>query len=194
MKGHQSVYFARCLTPWGTPMGAIKVGCSYGHELRLKAISMNQPYSLELLALVPGGMLMETLVHLFLQKHRIAGEYFHENAHVAEYVQAVAERGTAFHYMSVSPCGDRLPDGAFTAFLQYHGITIEQVCEYLGRDPKPYLAKTKGINRKLIAAAVLIARNETGGRYVSWPTDCIHGLLGEVHEDIKLLADLREAA
>lgn len=197
MNRPRMVYFARCLGPWGTPMGAIKVGCSYGHELRVKAISSNQPYSLELITAVPGEMLLETLVHLYLQKHRIAGEFFHENAYVTEYLEGVIERGTAFVQMDAPPQGDYLPDGSLDAFLKYHGLTLNRVFEFLGREPKVIADIGRMKNRKLIAAAMLIARWEGDGRYVHWPADCVRGLLGEVHPHVRPLIedqDLQVAA
>lgn len=191
------VYYARCLTPWGTPMGAIKIGCSYGHELRLKAITSTQPYDLELLAAVPGEMVMEALVHLYLSKHRIRGEFFHDNAFVRRYIDLVAARGTAFYWMDAAPMGDSLPDEAFQAFLAYHGLTIEEVCEFLGRDPK-LVARQKGglTSRKIIAGAILMARGDLNrdGRMVQWPLDAIRGLLGLRHPSLAPIEDQREAA
>jgi hypothetical protein len=176
------VYFARCIGPWGTPLGAIKVGCSHVPESRLKSVATCQPYTIEVLAIVPGGFVMEAVVHQYLRKHRISGEFFHENAFVAGYVDAVAHRGAAFEDIEADPQGDVVPTGAFDGFLKYHGLTIEQVSEYLGR--QRVVANTA--SNKVIAGALLLAnRSSSYGRSVQWPADCLRGLLGEVHGHIR---------
>lgn len=190
MKRLRHVYFARCLTPFCAPIGAIKVGCSYGHDLRLKSIVSSQPYKLELIGVVPGEMITEAMVHLYLRKHRIAGEFFHENPVVTEFVTDAIERGSAFHFIDETGAGDNLPGGSLSAFMSYHGITIEEVCEYLGRDPKPFVGKVGTIqNHKIIAGALIVAQRADGrdGRFVAWPADCIRGLLGQRHFNAKTL-------
>jgi hypothetical protein len=194
----QEVYFARCMTPFGTPMGAIKVGCSHGHELRLRAIGSNQPYNLNLIGTVPGGWITEAMVHLYLRRHRVAGEFFFDNQYVVSFVEAALSRDRAFHFIEDAGSGDNLPAEAFAAFMDYHGLTIELVCEYLERDPSPYVGKVSGLkNRKLIAGALIAAQRADGpcGRYVHWPRDCIFGLLGQRHPNARpALPDLAKEA
>jgi hypothetical protein len=184
----RTVYFARCLTPFGTPMGAIKIGCSYGHEDRLRAVAANQPYSLQLIGAVPGEYVTEAMVHLYLKRHRISGEFFHENRYVMKFVESAVERGTAFQFINDVGAGDNLPDEALNAFMEYHGLTLEMVCEYLERDPAIYRGKAPPKNRKLLAAALIMAQRADGpgGRYVYWPADVVHGLLGHRHRNVRL--------
>lgn len=191
----RQVYFARCIGPHKTPMGAIKIGCSYGHELRLQSIARNQPFTLELITAVPGEMVTEAMVHLYLSRHRIDGEFFHENQVVMRYVEQVAARGAAFHYIEDAGNADHLPAKALEAFMRYHGISLDEVARYLQRDLKHLVGKLEGVrNRNIVAATAILA--QTDGRYVSWPRDCIFGLLGEVHPSIRpaLPAPEREAA
>ena len=72
----QRVYFARCIGPKGDPIGAYKVGCSYGHNDRVQQFTANLPFTAELVAVTPGSLVMEACCHLWLKPYRIAGEYF----------------------------------------------------------------------------------------------------------------------
>lgn len=182
----REVYFARCLTPFGTPLGAIKIGCSYGHETRLRAIASNQPYSLEILGTVPGDMITEAMVHLYLRRHRISGEFFYENLVVMGFINEAIDRDRAFYFIHEGG-GDNLPDEALAAFMDYHGLTLEAICEYLERPPAFYRGKLNGNkSRRLLAAALIVAQRADGrgGRYVNWPIDCIYGLLGQRHRNV----------
>lgn len=177
------VYFARCIGPHKTPIGAIKIGCSFGHEDRLAAIGRNQPFTLELITTVPGEMITEAMIHLYLRRHRIGGEFFHENQVVMRFIEAAAERGRAFYYIDDVGAADNLPKEAIEAFMAFHGITIRDVCAHLERDPKAYENKLSGSkNRMIIAATAILAQMDQ--RFVSWPRDCILGLLGQVHYNV----------
>jgi len=195
----RNVYFARCLTPFGTPLGAIKIGCSYGHELRLKNIASNQPYSLELIGVVPGQMITEAMCHIYLKRHRIAGEFFYENPVVMSFVDSAVERGRAFFFIDEAGTSDYLPSPALEAFMNYHGITVDDVCAFLERDPAAYRGKLNELkNRRFIAAALIVAQRADGpgGRFVSWPNDCVLGLIGQQHRNVKQLPapSMKEAA
>jgi hypothetical protein len=186
MNRPRTVYFARCLSPWGTPMGAVKIGCSYGHELRLKAVAANQPFTMELLTTVPGEMQMEATVHLHLRKHRISGEFFHENAYVMAYIERVKERGSAFAHIEAPSQGDSVPEGALEGFLKFHALPVGRIFDFLGHPPQRGFKIGNTTNRKVVAAALLVAGSEGQyGRNVQWPADCLRGLLGEVHCQVR---------
>lgn len=186
----RSVYIARCLGPNGDPIGAIKVGCSFGFDKRLEAVARNQPFTLELITHVPGHLIMEKACHLYLKKYRIDGEFFHESEAVMKFANTAKERGTAFYYFSDDGF-DHLPEKAVQAFMEYQGISLDAVCEYLGVPLKRYAGKLDGKrNSTVIAAAALLAQSQ--GRFVNWPGDALRGLVGERH--FALSAKREEAA
>lgn len=175
----RKVYFARCLGPTGAPIGAYKIGCSMGHNDRIKSVAANLPFSLELVATTPGSMVMEAICHLYLKEHRIAGEYFHECPPVDKFVTRVAETGRAFTFISDSGFDGGV--GALVApFMSFHGVTVEDICKYLGRPKSAFdVIKAGYKSRNLIAAVALIAAERT--QHVSWPDNIIAALAGEVN-------------
>lgn len=189
MSGHpRQVYFARCIGPTGEPIGAIKVGCSYGFSDRLAAIGRNQPFKLEAIASVPGHLVLEKACHLYLRRHRIDGEYFHENEAVMSFINRAKEAGGAFYYFTDSGF-DHLPEKSVEAFMGYHGVSIEDVCEFLSVPVKRHKGKLDGKhNVAIVAATAILAQSE--GRFVHWPGDALRGLCGELHPLIPRLTGI----
>jgi hypothetical protein len=186
----RKVYFARCIGPTGVPMGAYKIGCSYGWNDRIKTVTANLPFTLEVAAVVPGSMFMEAAVHLYLKAHRIAGEYFYANEAVERFVQRAAERGEAFNYI-FDLGSDYSNDGTVEAFLHYHGVSLKEACLRAGTDPKRFEAmKVVGKNRRVLVGAALVAAER--GQVVHWPDNVIEGLLG--HQAPMVLQAQEEAA
>lgn len=179
------VYFAKCIGPTGEPIGAYKIGCSHGWNERVKQLAANLPFTLELEATVPGGRVMEAIVHMRLKEHRIAGEYFHDSDEVREKVEYAAKEGHAFY--SIRDTGDAwLPDGAMNGFLAFHGVSLDEVCEKLKIRPKSFDAlskKPRYNNSRVIAAASLIAAARR--HFVQWPEDALKGVLGEFSNHLK---------
>lgn len=183
-KGVRQVYFAECLGPNGAPIGAYKIGCSHGWEDRLKQISSGLPFTLELRAAVTGDLVMEKICHLALAEHKISGEYFHASERVVKVATYAAHHGRAFPWIEDLGESDT-PDGAVKAFMDYHGVELAEVCEILGYKISQYekrLADSKYKNRNMVAAAAIVANRR--GQYVCWPTDAMHGLLGDISHQV----------
>ena len=179
MSKAQSVYFAKCIGPNGEPLGAYKIGCSYGHNDRIKAAAHNLPFSLELITAVPGGMVLEAACHINLKAHRIGGEYFHASPAVEKFIDRAADNGTAFFFITDTG-SHNIANGAVEAFLKFHGITAKEICERLGRPPSD-AAKMEAKNfrnNKWVAAACLIAASRE--QFAHWPQDALNGLLGKI--------------
>lgn len=70
------VYFIQC-----GPGGPIKIGVARNVKKRMAQLQTGQPYTLELLATMPGNVTVEQRLHLKLRAHRMSGEWFepHEN-------------------------------------------------------------------------------------------------------------------
>lgn len=185
------VYFARCIGPNGLPIGAYKIGASYGHNERIKRVAISLPFTLELAAVTPGSTIMEAICHVYLREYCVGGEYFRECPEVNKFVARVAATGSAFHYISDSGY-DRLPDASIDPFMAYHGVTSAEVGDYLKRpaDKITKLRKSGHRSRNIIGAAALIAASRR--QYVRWPDDLIAALRGEVYHS--LAPDSAEAA
>jgi hypothetical protein len=196
MKGARQVYFAECIGPTGAPMGAYKIGCSFGLEDRLYQVGATLPFTLELRAAITGDLVMEKICHLALAEHKIAGEYFHASERVLSVVKHAAKHGRAFPW--IEDLGESAaPDGAVKAFMDYHGVNLADVCGILGLKPSQYekrLAESKYRNRNMVAATAIVANRR--GHYVCWPTDALRGLLGEISHQLaeSRARDEREAA
>lgn len=184
-KGARQVYFAECIGPTGAPLGAYKIGCSYGWEDRLKQISSGLPFTLELRAAVTGDLIMEKICHLALAEHKISGEYFHASERVVKVTKFAAEKGRAFPL--IEDLGESsTPEGAVQAFMNFHGVELAEVCEILGLKLSQYekrLADQKYKNRNMIAATAIVANRR--GQYVRWPTDAMLGLLGKINSQVE---------
>lgn len=180
-QGPRQVYFAECIGPNGAPIGAYKIGCSWGHLARLKQIGSGLPFTLELRAAIPGDLVMEKICHLALKDHCISSEYFHASERVVKVAKYAAEHGRAFPL--IDDLGEpSMPEGSVKAFMEYHGVDLSEVCKMLGFSLSQYekrIADKKYKSRNLIAAAAVIANRR--GQYVRWPTDAMRGLLGEVN-------------
>lgn len=171
----RKVYFARCIGPTGQPIGAYKIGCSYGWNDRIKTAAACLPFTLEVAAVVPGSMFMEAAVHLYLKAHRIAGEYFHANEVVEEFVARAAETGEAFNYI-FDAGSDYANERAADIFLRYHGVSLSEACLRAGIPLKRYeKLKNIGKSRRLLAGAALVAAEQ--GKYVHWHEDIVHALM-----------------
>ena len=92
MNGVRMVYFAECIGPEG-PIGAIKIGCSYGHADRLKQISSGMPFSLELLTAVTGAQVLEKICHIAFKDANISGEYFRKTEKLLTCIEYAKARG-----------------------------------------------------------------------------------------------------
>jgi hypothetical protein len=175
----RQVYFAECIGPLG-PIGAIKIGCSYGWSDRLKQISSGLPFTLELRALISGDLVMEKICHLALKEYCISGEYFHPSERVLKVIKRASETGRAFPL--IEDLGESsTPEGAVKAFMDFHDVTLAEVCEILGFPASQYerrLANSKYKSRNMVDAAAIVANRRE--QFVKWPTDALRGLLGEV--------------
>lgn len=181
MDRSQKVYFARCIAPSGEPLGAYKIGCSHGWNDRIKQIVSGLPFTLEVDAVTQGGFMMERALHLYLEEYRISGEYFHARGEVLETVKRCVDTGSPFQSSLIKDLGPReVPDGALKGFMDYHGVEVSQVCEFLGIKQKEYekRAEKPGFRSSKVAAAVAIIAAQCG-QYVEWPTDALLGLMGE---------------
>lgn len=176
----QRVYFARCIGPRGDPIGAYKIGCSHGMDMRVRQLTANMPFTAELVASVPGSYVLEAICHLSLKADHIRGEYFHASERLERIVDYAAREGVAFSY--INDLGTReVPDGALQAFMRYHDVSVEDFCEVLGGSPKQYekqLAKPRYNPRKTVAAVAIAASRRL--QYVNWPNDALLGLCGKV--------------
>lgn len=195
-KGIRMVYIAECINHDGTSMGAVKIGCSYGHEDRLKQAYSGLPFTLNLLAAVQGNFVLEKFCHLVFREDRISGEYFRKSEKIMKSVSRAEKDGRFFYYFTDLGV-DYVPDGAIQAFMDYHGVTLEEVCKVL-RIPlsqnEKRLKNPRTRSRATVAAAAIVAQKD--GRFVSWPEDAMRGLNGEKHPYIELYAseDESEAA
>lgn len=188
------VYFAECIGPKGAPIGAYKIGCSYGWQSRLKQVSSGLPFSLEIRAAVPGDLVLERICHLALKEYCISGEYFHASERVIKVAKYAAENGRAFQL--IEDLGEHtVPDGSVKAFMGFHDVTLADICTLLGVAPSQYekrIEKSKYKSRNLIAAAAVVANRR--GQYVRWPTDAMRGLLGEINHKVKQEREKAQAA
>jgi len=180
----QKVYFAKCIGPTGDPIGAYKVGCSHGWAVRIKQVAYNQPFSLEVEAVVPGSYMMEAAVHIILKEHRIAGEYFRSTPEVVAMVNTAANTGNPF--ARIKDLGsENLPDEALHALMKFHDVSLAEACEVLGISDKEYkvkAAKPRFKSSRLTAAVAIVAARR--GQFVTWPTDAVRGLIGEQNCDV----------
>jgi hypothetical protein len=177
------VYFARCVGPFGQPLGAIKIGFSTVPSHRIVSAARCQPYTLDLIGSIEGGWATEALLHLALRAHRIDGEFFHDNPYVRSTIERALELGRPLYYVTMGSGGDYLPLAATEAFMRYHGIALDDAAKFLGLSLKYYEGQLEKPNRRLIAATALLAQKNR--RFVSWPADCVRGLLGQIHPDIR---------
>lgn len=192
MMREKRVYFARCLGPKGEPIGAIKIGCSYGHEDRLVSIGRNLPFSLKLIARVPGHLVLETACHLYLRNHRIDGEYFHDNEVVQKFVAGAQARCAAFPQFTADPC-DEVHPMAMEGFMSFHGVSLEEVCKFLSIPLKRHEGKISGkYNGKLVAATGLLA--QARNQHPHWPRDAISGMAGKRHYSVTAPMEAETAA
>lgn len=179
----RKVYFAECIGPLG-PIGAYKIGCSFGWRDRLKQIGSGLPFSLELRAAVSGDTVLEKICHIAFKDDCISGEYFRATDRVVKAAAFAAEKGRVFPL--IEDLGEQtVPDGAVPAFMGFHGVSLGEVCELLGFAESQYerrLANVKYRSRNIVAATAVIANRR--GQYVRWPTDALRGLLGEVNHKI----------
>lgn len=184
----QRVYFARCIDPDGNQMNAYKIGCSHGHNERLQQIASNVPFTLQLEAAVPGSEVLEAVCHLSLKEHRIAGEYFYANEQVCNVVRRAAEYGEAFYWIRDRGF-HRTQDGALQAFMAYHNVSLEEVCELLGFPVSQYekrISKPHFRSRKLVAAVAIIVSRRA--QFAFWPDDALSHLLGEANPRLEVAA------
>ncbi|TCL70615.1 GIY-YIG nuclease family protein [Rhizobium sp. BK251] len=181
----QRVYFARCIGPTGDPIGAYKIGCSYGWNERAKQIGSGMPFTVEIEATVLGGYVMEKALHISLKEDCISGEYFHARGRVLEFVKRCATTGSPYLNIKDTAGTDTLPEGALQAFMTFHGVTLAEACAVLGFRESDYekrASKKSYRSSKVVAAVAIVAARR--GQYVNWPTDALRGLLG--HESVVL--------
>lgn len=175
----QKVYFGRCIGPSGEDMGAYKIGCSHGWNERIKQVVAGLPFTIEVDAITQGGFFLEKALHIYLKEEKISGEYFHARGKVLDVVALCKKTGSPFHHIRDLGPGT-VPDGALKGFMDYHGVTTSELCEYLGYKESEFVkrsAKPSFRSSTVTAAIALIAAEY--GQYVSWPTDALAGLLGE---------------
>lgn len=179
MKQRQ-VYFAKCIGPTGEPIGAYKIGCSYSVEERIKAVGSGLPFTAVIEAVIPGGLVMEAAIHLRFKAHKLGGEYFRADQELIDRVAHAAKHGEAFTEFHDSGGSDAVPDGAVAAFLNYHDISVADVCERLGIPLNSYdkaITKPRFSSRRVVAAAGLVAILRK--QRAHWPDDALRNLCGE---------------
>lgn len=164
MNEERRVYFARCIAANGVDMGAIKVGCSFYGVKRLHALSVNEPFDLELIGSFPGEMFEEAAMHCWLRKERIGGEYFHVGGEASRCAEIVAQTGRNPLPMSMEPpsgtAGKWITWDEVTAFMGRAGVTVEEVAEAAGSRLVSYRAHMKHSatpNRKFVAGLTVAA-------------------------------------
>lgn len=196
MNSSRQVYFAECIGPDGKPIGAYKIGCSHGWRDRLKSAASGLPFTLELRGAASGDLVLEKICHLAFKEERISGEYFRPSERIVAAAEAAREKGRFFPL--IEDLGEwSIPDGAVQAFLKFHCVSSAEVCAILDVPESQYerrIANAKYRSRNVVAAAAVVANRR--GQYVRWPTDALHGLLGERSKVIPaaILAAWAEAA
>lgn len=198
----QEIYMAACIGPNGDRMGAYKFGCSAGWSDRVKAVTANLPFTLEVEAVVPGGLFIEYACHLHLRDYRIAREYFRDCEEVRAFIAAAARRGHAFESIREYDDIDVSFVECVAGFMSHHGISIDDACRRGGLTKTYYANKAGDLvkpSRKLLAAAALVAAER--GHSVRWPGDGARGLKkqkygvnGRVDAQQRLSNDERAAA
>jgi hypothetical protein len=175
----QKVYMAHCVGPDGNRIGAVKIGCSHGWNERIKDVTANLPFTLELAAVVPGGFFMEAACHLYLKSERIGGEYFLSSEKTLKLLSSSAKDGQAFQYISDSGSHEASAD-MIKGLLEYHDISVDDACERAGISASYVKGRAGGLekpSRKLLAGAALVASSRH--QFCNWPDDGFKGLLGE---------------
>ena len=164
-----SVYFARCTTFDGVDMHAIKIGCSLTVSRRLKAVAMLQPYDCQLLATFDGGLFHEGLMHLWLHKHRIGGEFFRDDPEVIEVIDHVNRTGHAPFQFREGPFRWITMDD-FRAFIEAYEITAADIAAVTGRKAKTYeihIKTQEKASHRLVGAAMVVAMRR--GHSITYP-------------------------
>ena len=150
-----SVYFAECMGPDGSPIGAIKIGCSGNVKLRAQRLAAGQPYSCNVLATCPGGFLEEAFLHEWLRHDQIDGEFFRDTAEVRRLVSSTREtaRFPAPVYGGMVPLR-WIDQTGVENFLAAHRLDLETAARLTGRDLVFFEAgvRQKVPPRKLVAA------------------------------------------
>ena len=176
--GVKQIYMAACIGPNGERIGAYKFGCSHGWADRVKHVTVNLPFTLEVEAVAPGGYFMEHACHLYLREYRIAGEYFRDCEEVRSFIAQANRRGHAFDLIRDN--GDEVAFiPSFKGFLAYHKVLVDDACRRGGLTKSYYTNKAGEVtkpSRKLLAAAALVAIER--GQFVRWPEDGRNGSLG----------------
>lgn len=169
-----SVYFAECIGPNGSPMGAIKIGCSARVARRIGQLSSGQPYTCKLLVSFPGHLLDEALMHEWLRDDQISGEFFADTPAVRDVIMSAREtQGMPF---PVEGAEVRLADvgaGGVRTFMAMHGLTVAEAAALTGRAAVFYDAglAQKTPPRALVASLAVAALRK--GRRVEWDFDFI---------------------
>jgi hypothetical protein len=78
------VYFARALE-----MDCVKIGFAHDVASRVASIQVAQPYTLEVMATVPGGVRHEGLVHTAFNAERIRGEWFRLSPRLRSFIESL---------------------------------------------------------------------------------------------------------
>jgi hypothetical protein len=168
----RQVYFARCIAANGADMGAIKIGCSYHPLDRVGAVSALQPYDCRVLASCPGTMLEESVAHLWLRDHRIAGEFFRDAPEVMAFVDEVAGHGRFPERLAIG-ASEYLPNMTQAKnFMARHSVGVDEMQALTGATSSAYrdqIKLGKNPNRRFIAAMIVAALRR--GHRVNWPQD-----------------------
>ncbi len=168
----QDVYFARCIAANGMDMQAVKIGCSYGHLNRVASIGLLLPFHCELIGAIPGCMLTEDFIHMWLDAEKIGGEYFHargETLRVVEHVRLFGSLPSDMRgYQSATDIDTIAADIA--GFMRRNRITFEDTERLAGvraNYHRRLIEREPHGNRRFIAALAVTAVRK--GLAISWP-------------------------
>lgn len=173
-----SIYFAACITPGGTLLGAIKVGCAANPAKRAMQLSSGQPYTCDVLATCPGGFLEEAVLHEWLLSESISGEFFRDGPKVRALITSVRETSCFPLPLAHAPnvrlvtWFDKL---GIAHFMDAHGLTHREAAKLTGRRLTFFQAgeAAKKPPRRYVAALAVAAIRK--GHSVSWEADFLAG-------------------
>lgn len=170
-----SIYFAQCVAPNGTDMGAVKVGWSKKPEQRVKDVPDSQPFNCELLAVCRGDLFEEAAFHAWLEADLIRGEYFYDRAEVrrliglcrtGQFPLAIAENHLRSTWITM--------DG-ISNFMALHGLDVPALVKLAGGREAFYASRLKQRipSRRLVGHMVVAALRK--GRSVDPDADFLNG-------------------
>jgi len=170
---NSSVYFAKCIAANGMDMDCIKIGLSHEPVDRVVSVSIQLPFSCELIASVPGDVFLEHFVHMWLRSHKVGGEYFHARGEVLQIAEYARQHGK-LPFKVYETGEDNWHRVDVPSYMSKHGITFKEVERLSGVTAGLYrkLIERKPCgNRRFLAALAVTAIKR--GLSVTWQRDFI---------------------